>query len=112
MSSPSAEDRLCTLENVAETSLLCKPLFCYGGLVASMYCYPLLWIGVPGTVMDNIYNSMRPCPDRITKMNHYEFTDLDEDASFSHYRTIRDAEDLHCCFTSTVNIKGHVGTVS
>ena len=28
-SSPSAQDRLCTLDSVAGTSLLCKPLFCY-----------------------------------------------------------------------------------
>ena len=92
-SSPSAQDRLHTLENVAATSLLCKPLFCYGRMHAGMYCYPLLWIGVPGSVVNDIYNQMKPCADSVVNTIHYQFTDLEEDISFSQFRDIRAAEE-------------------
>ena len=65
LSSPKAEDRLSIVENVAASSLLCKPLFCYGRIFAGMNAYPLLWLGVTGEVVDELYSRLQPSAESV-----------------------------------------------
>lgn len=91
--SPKTEDRQRTVENVAATSLLCKPLFCYGRVFAGMNCYPLLWIRMSDTVIDEMYNKMKPKADDIVRLINYEYTELKEDETLRQFIDIRSAEE-------------------
>ena len=93
LSSPKAEDRLSIVENVAASSLLCKPLFCYGRIFAGMNAYPLLWLGVTGEVVDELYSRLQPSAESVVEAIHYSFTDVEEEVTLRTLLDIRSAEE-------------------
>lgn len=93
LSSPKAEDRLSTVENVAATSLLCKPLYCYGRILAGMNAYPLLWIGVSADIVDELYSRLQPSAEAVVEAIHFVFTEVEEEATLRPLLDIRSAEE-------------------
>ena len=88
--SSKADDRLSVVVNVAASSLLYKPLFCYGRIFSGMN--PLLWLGVTGEVVGELYSRLQPSAESVVEAIHYSFTDVEEEVTLRTLLDIRSAE--------------------
>ncbi|XP_014674228.1 PREDICTED: uncharacterized protein LOC106814425 [Priapulus caudatus] len=82
---PSPNNLQSVLTSVAETAVLLKPFWMWFQLHTGMRCYPSLWMGLSGQVVEQMFDRLRPTPAKVLECISSAHSD-DTDLQFAEYR--------------------------